>query len=350
MKFACTILIACIILLSGCKQDLQIASSQYVDTPVIYGLLNLHDYGSDGNTHYIRIQKGYLLKGNAYLATGITDSIYYPDNLNVKLFPSNGTNPFTLNRIDGSTVGLNKDTGIFANAHNYLYTFYGYLDSTQSYTLVVTRNGGTDTVAMATTALVNNWQIFSPSNLGYSTINFSNVPGQEAVMSWSPAQNAGVYDLKIRFFYREYAEATNTLQKDTFIDIPIFTSLIPSGASGSQTLTYTLPSSIILHYLARNLVTDPTLYREFKTMQFKFAAGGTGLASYFNAQQAQSGLTSSNALPIFTNVTGGVGLLSSREYQEIDNIGLSNMGLDSLACDPTANFLKFKNSSGNTCN
>ena len=126
MKFIYSALIVAVLLISGCKQDLQIASNHYQDIPVVYALLNLNDYGSDGQTHYIRIQKAYLLKGNAYLATGIIDSVYYPDNLTVKLVSSQpGINPFTLTRVDGSTVGLNKDTGIFANTPNYLYSFHG---------------------------------------------------------------------------------------------------------------------------------------------------------------------------------------------------------------------------------
>jgi len=348
MKFIYSLLVVSLLILAGCKQDFQVTVSKYVDTPVIYGLLATHDQGNDGNTHYIRIQKGYLLKGNAYLAAGITDSIYYPDNLSVKLISSNGYNTYTLNRIDGATVGLNKDTGVFANTPNYLYTLHQFLDSNQSYTLLVTRNSGVDTVAVASTSLVNNWPIYSPSNLGTSTIAFSN--SNPATISWGAAQNAGCYDLTIRFPYREYIAATNTLSKDTFIDIPVFTSYIPNTTA--NTITYTLTSSIILTYLANHLNRDPTVYREFNSitgMQFKFAAGGTALTNYFISQQSQSGLTSSNALPPFTNITGGVGLLSSREYQQINGIGLTNMGLDSLSCDPTASFLNFKNSSGNVC-
>ncbi len=348
MKFIYSFLALALIMLSGCKQDFQVTVSKYVDTPVIYGLLATHDYGNDGNTHYIRIQKGYLLKGNAYLAAGVTDSIYYPDNLSVKLISSNGFSTFTLSRVDGATVGLNKDTGIFANTPNYLYTFHQLLDSTRNYTLVVTKNGGADTLAIASTALVNNWKIYSPSNLGLSTIPFANA--SPATLTWSAASNAGVYDLTVRFFYREYIAATSTLSKDTFIDIPIFTSFIPTGSN--NTVSYTLAASVFLSYMAEHITRDPLVYRTFNNqagMQFKFAAGGTDLTNYFISQESQSGLTSSNALPAFTNVAGGVGLLSSREYQEVDNILLSNAGLDTLACDPTASFLNFKNSSGNIC-
>ncbi len=334
---------------AGCKQDLNVTVPQYVDTPVIYGLLSTHDYGSNGNTHYIRIQKGYLIKGNAYLATGITDSIYYPDNLTVKLYSSNGYTVYTLNRIDGATVGLNKDTGIFANTPNYLYTFTGFLDSTKSYTLVVTKNGGADTLATATTNIVNSLKIYNPSNLGYSQVALSTV--QPATATWSPGQNAGVYDLSVRFYYSEYSKSTHTDLNDTYIDIPVFTTYIPVSAPGSQqsNLTYSVPSTIIFNYLAGHLANDNTIYRQFSKMEFNFAAGGTNLTSYYNSIQSQSGLASSTALPVYTNVSGGVGLLSSREFQSVDNLYLSDAGKDSLACDPSVSFLNFLNSTGNTC-
>jgi hypothetical protein len=348
MKFVYSLLVVTLLLFAGCKQDFNTTVPNYVDTPVVYGLLASRDYGSDGNTHYIRIQKGYLLQGNAYVAAGITDSIYYPDNLLVQLFPSNGVGPYNLTRIDGATVGLNKDTGIFANTPNYLYTLNRFLDSTLNYTLLVTRNNGTDTVAVANTSMVNSLIIHSPSNIGYSQIPFSNV--EPAVISWAAAANAGVYDLTLTFYYYQVVTATGDSTAES-IDIPIFSSYIPTSTGGANTtLTYTLPSRVILSYLASHLSNDPTVHRIFGRMKFTFAAGGTALTNYFISQQAQSGLTSSNALPPFTNVTNGVGLLSSREYQSVDNIGLSNPSLDSLACDPSASFLNFTNSFGHTCN
>ena len=355
MKFIYSLLIVALLLLWGCKQDLQITASHYQDIPVVYALLNLNEtYPTGPNTHYIRIQKGYLLKGNAYLATGIIDSIYYTNNIKVKLYGSAGYDSFTLQLVNGSdpSIGLNKDTGIFANTPNYLYSFNDALNPAETYTLVITKtvNNKIDTLGPAVDSIVNNFTIYSPSRIGNSTIAFSNT--EPAVLTWSNAQNAGVYDLTVRFFYLEYSALNNTLTKDTFIDIPVFQSYIPPS-NGSSNITFTLTSSILLNYLANNLVASNDIYREFnlqKGMQFKFAAGGNALASYFLQQQAQSGLTSSNALPTYTNVTGGLGIFSSRNYQEVDSIVLSANGLDSLACDPIASKLNFKNSVGRICN
>src|SRR5258708_36319295 len=88
-----------ILSLAGCKQDFDVTSS-YKEVPVVYGLLNQLE-----NTHYVRIQKGYLIKGNAYVAAGVADSIYYNDNLVVKLTPLFNGSPsgqeITLEKING---------------------------------------------------------------------------------------------------------------------------------------------------------------------------------------------------------------------------------------------------------
>ena len=292
-------------------------------------------------------------EANAFLSYQLFCAIYYPNNITVKLYGSAGYDSFTLTQVNGNTVGLNKDTGIFANTPNYLYSFNAALNPNETYTLVITKpeNNGVVTLATSVDSIVNNFSILSPTNRFSSTIAFSNT--QPAVLTWNYARNAGVYDLTIRFYYREYSALTNTLTKDTYIDIPVFQSYIPVNNGGSNNITYPLPSSVLTNYLANNLVADPNIYREFnfqKGMQFKFAAGGNALASYFTQLQAQSGLTSSNALPTYTNVQGGVGVFSSRNYQETDSITLTQNGLDSLACDPVAGKLNFRNSQGRTCN
>src|SRR4051812_26573191 len=111
--------------IAGCKQDFDI-TSKYKEVTVVYGLLNQRE-----TTHYIRIQKGYLIDGNAAVAGGISDSIYYPNILTVKLTPYfNGSvsgAAFTLTRVNGNDYGLPKETGTFASDSNILYRFTGRL-------------------------------------------------------------------------------------------------------------------------------------------------------------------------------------------------------------------------------
>ncbi|MBK7150108.1 MAG: hypothetical protein IPH78_15250 [Bacteroidetes bacterium] len=59
-------------LVSGCKQDFDI-TSPYKEITVVYALLNAKE-----TTHYVRIQKGYQIEGDAYAGAAVGDSFTTP--------------------------------------------------------------------------------------------------------------------------------------------------------------------------------------------------------------------------------------------------------------------------------
>ncbi len=340
---------------TGCKQDFDI-TSDYKELPVVYGFLNQQDA-----KHYIRIQKGYLIDGNAEVAAGITDSIYYPDVLDAKLVPylDNGSQVgsiITLHRVDGNDPAYNvpKDNGTFANTPNWLYYFSEALDPVKNYQLQVTNTSNNftfkslpdhNTPGIKGVKLIKDFSIYTPSRGGNVNLQNSN----STALKWAAAENASVYDLTVRFFYREYSSDNNALLKDTFIDIPLFSSTEFPSANFP---TFDLTASNLLGYMARNLETTTAVYREFnlaKCMQFKFAAAGVELNRFVSAQRAQSGLGSNEALPAYTNIDNGAGLLTSRFFKQVDSVSLSVAGFDSLACSSISVGLRFKNKNGQLC-
>ena len=341
-----------ITLFSGCKQDFDV-TADYKEIPVVYGLFNQQD-----NKHYVRIQKGYLIDGNALLAAGVPDSVYYPDVLNVTLTPytASGTQQgaiIHLTRVDGNTVSLPKDSGLFANTPNWLYTFTGSLDANKNYKLTIINTSNGDTIinkkidGVAGVTLVKDFQIFVPTK-GLK-MNLQNVSASH--VRWSDAENAGIYDLTVTFFYTEYRLSDGTFYKNDSINVPIFKSDIQDYAAG-HTNDIELTSDMLLHYLAANVKSDIDVIREFditRGMKFKFAAGGTELAKFVNSRAAQGGLASNEALPPYTNIDKGVGLLSSRYFKQVDSVLFTNNALDSLACSDITRGLRFKNHSGAIC-
>lgn len=356
MKLPSLLLTALIILgFAGCKQDFDI-TADYKELPVVYGLLNYQD-----NNHYLRIQKGYLVEGNARLAAGVPDSIYYPDVLSVQLIPyaANGSQlgaPINFNRVDGTTIGLPKENGTFANTPNWLYTYTGNLDPAKSYQLVVKNNSNQQVFKNLPDIddkgkgikLVQDFTISTPIK-GMQFSLQKNSASSRVV--WSKAVNASLYDLTVRFFYREYRTADNQLLKDTFIDIPFFKSFEPDN-NATQIPPVEISSDNLLNFLARNLVASNDVYREFnlqKGMQFKLSAGGKEFARFINSQQAQGGLGSNEALPPYTNIENGAGLVSSRFFKQVDSVTLSAIGFDSLSCSDVSKALRFKNKFGVIC-
>ena len=343
-----------LLLITSCKDDLDV-TADYKEVPVVYGLLNPQE-----TTHYIRIQKGFLTEGNALLASGIADSIYYPDVLTVKLIPyyngSQSGSPITLNRVDGDALGLPKQTGIFANTPNILYRATGNLDPNKRYKLEVTNSsngfifGTKKTENLEGITLVKDFGIIVPSK--GAKLNIQNNSPAKAI--WNTAENAGVYDLSIRFNYLEFNQADNSLRADTFVDIFLYKSYMQSYAAG-QNIIAEVSADLLLNSLASKLETRNDIYREFnvnKGMVFTFSVGGTELANYIASQQAQSGLSSNEALPPYSNIIPSgqsVGILSSRYIKQVDSVLLSNNGLDSLSCNPISSGLRFKNHSGLIC-
>lgn len=324
-------------LLQGCKQDFKL-TAPYKEEMVIYGLVSQQD----NPNHYIRIQKGYLLEGNAYMAAGITDSIYYPNILKVAFTGSNAN--YLLTRVDGSTIGLSEDTGIFANTPNYLYSFYGNLNGGTTYTITVIDTVSRDTVTAQTTT-IGSFVISSPQ--AGAKIPLSN--DNPFTTTFSADANAAIFDLTIRLYYNEYSITSNTLTKDTFIDIPAFRSVTPS-TTGTGTTNAAITEDAIVKYMANNIPVNTNIYRQFESMDFNFSAGGTELAKFLTAQSAQvNSLASSDALPPYTNINGGLGLFSSRDYQSVTGVMLSISGIDTLACGSDAGQLRFKGSVGQIC-
>src|SRR5688500_9231097 len=115
MKYAFVFLLLSFLLFS-CEQDFDV-TADYQEIPVVYGLLNQQDIPPN-NYHYIRIQKGYLIEGNALVAAGVADSVYYSDSISVqmKTLPTGAT--YNLVKVNGDLLGLPKESGTFANSPN----------------------------------------------------------------------------------------------------------------------------------------------------------------------------------------------------------------------------------------
>ena len=341
-------LLLLVLFISGCKQDIDL-TSDYKEVPVVYGLLNTQDA-----THYIRVQKGYLIDGDAYAAAGIPDSIYYSDSLVVRLIPytgANAGNPIVFTKRVNTVV---KDSGTFATTPHILYAYTGTLDPSKSYKLQIINTTSKDTFSSAEQtgiALVKDFQVVSPNQdlIGANVIGLSsNAP---YTIRWRAADNAGIYDIKMRFPYREYDNATNTLQVDSFVEVYILKS--ESGIVDNTFLIASFNPLLLLNTLANNLEVRNDRYRIFKAtegIKLYFTAGGTTLAQFINAQKAQSGgLTSNEALPPYTNITDGVGIFSSRYSKTLDSIMLTNAALDTLSCHPITAPLRFRGSNGQVC-
>jgi hypothetical protein len=125
-------IIVLVLVLSSCIKDVDITAPGQ-ETTIVYGMLDIKN-----TKHFLRIQKAFLDKNQSALVMAKeTDSIYYPNILDVKITDLANGNTYTLNRFYGDTAGILKDTGIFSSSPNILYTFDASLNKDHRYILKV---------------------------------------------------------------------------------------------------------------------------------------------------------------------------------------------------------------------
>lgn len=76
-------------------------------------------------------------------------------------------------------------------------------------------------------------------------------------------------------------------------------------------------------------------------MQFFIDGGGLELFTYFEYNAATLGITEGQITEAYTNVSGGLGILSSRYHKEGHIYPLAIQTRDSIACSSVTNGLNF---------
>ncbi|MCS6935223.1 MAG: DUF4249 family protein [Chitinophagales bacterium] len=329
--------LALVCILPSCKQDFDL-TARYEEVPIVYGLLN-----SGESTHYVRIQKGFLIDGNAYTAAAVNDSVYYTDSLLVQLKTLPGGPVYTLVK-----KLMPKEDGTFSSSQHYVYTCNANLDATKEYELRVlnTANGREFS---AKTRLVQDFTINVPIKAQTLPLRNTNAPA----VNFYRAPNAGVYDVLVRFPYLEYDATTNTLVKDTFIEYYLLRNFYLEYVPGALPVQAEFTANSLINALQNRLEKRSDRYREFNRavgMTFKVSAGGSDFATYLSSKATQqTGISSNEALPPYTNIRGGYGIFSSRYFKQVDSVLLTNAALDTLACSPLSAGLRFRGSTQQIC-
>ena len=70
--------------------------------------------------------------------------------------------------------------------------------------------------------------------------------------------------------------------------------------------------------------------RRFESLDFHITAAGQDFVDLQRIVQANGGITSSNQLPVFSNISEGLGIFASRSKLDIEGITLASSGIDSL--------------------
>lgn len=333
-KFLLITLLGACFFWNSCSNDFDVAAP-WQDIPVVYGLLNAKD-----KVHYIRVEKAFLNSdSDANEIAQIADSLYY-ENAIVQLEKVNTGEIFTMTRVDGNdpSVNLPREEGVFANAPNWLYK----IDSAEikfapgdSIQLLLDRGNGKPIVKAGTV-------IQAPGTLRKpeSGKNMSFIYSSPERIQWSVSPDARIFDVVLYFNYAEYDKADPSM---------IFHKTVKwVWARGLRfdlfANSYDREKEAIEFFqvLKNNIPVNTDYVRIFKTIEVEVAAGGRALEKYVTVANANSGITGSQEIPSYTNLSEGLGVFSSINFLRSNNVLISPAARDSLRFGSITGNLSFQ--------
>ncbi len=315
----------------GCSNDFEV-TAPWRDIPIVYGLLDVND-----DVHYIRVEKAFLDPDQSALITAqIADSLYYTDAV-VQLEKVNTGQVFTLNRVNGDDVGFPRDPGVFATSPNWLYRISGNqldLQAGERIKFILDRG---ENLPLTTAEVVIQGPMVKRTPNGN---NFDFLPNKETTLGWSASNEAKIFDAKLVINYAEFPKDNPSAVVEKSVEW-VWT----------KGLTFSVPvneykivkrGEEFFQIMAANIPNDPNFRRIFVDIDLEIVAGGEDLEKYINVALANSGITGSQELPSFTNLTEGQGVFSTISKLRSSGFLLTANTRDSLANGSITKHLNFQ--------
>lgn len=314
------------VVLTSCDNELVVAD-KWKDIPIVWGLLNAAD-----TAHYIRVEKAYLDPNTSALTIAkIPDSLYY-ENATVFLKRIATGQEFELDRVDGTLEGFPRDTGVFAHSPNYLYKIKSdeiNLIPGEEYQFILRRGDNTAPVT-AETLILPQPVLRNPDVdflLGFKRNSLF-------LFSWNEIPEARIFEIHIRFHYHE----KNAESGGFFIPKQVEWTVVKN----LTTREYNMDGGDFYSAVRSNLEVDPTATRIFDSLDIIVWAGGKEMAEFIKITQANTGITGTQDIPQFTNLSEGLGLFSSRSKSTDTGFRITTLTLDSLRNSVTTKPLNFQ--------
>lgn len=295
----------------SCKNDLEIAANG-PEFPILYAILNQSD-----SVQYVKINKAFLDKNSSAFTTAqIKDSLYFPENISVFLIDNNAG---SISSITLDTISLPKENGIFAGPNQlfYLIPKNKSIQETHTYTIEVRRLENNKLICSAQTGIVGNISIERPGTSFGDTslpflIFFRSNNYFKTITQWTHASKANLYDGLVRFYYDEIDTVSgDSIRK--FVEWNYFKNLEPGNQS---TLAKELEGEVFYKYLSTQIKENPRVKRYgLPVMDFEIYAAGEDLSNYIRISGPSYFI--SDIKPVYTNVKGGYGIVSTRNYKKI---------------------------------
>ncbi len=331
--------------ISACSTDLAVIGD-YKETMVVYGLLD-----QSQQKQYIKINKAFLGEGNAFGYAQVKDSTQYVNSLSVVLKSiKNGVQ-------QGADIPLQPDNtivkapGIFYSADqaNAIYSFASTgsstLNSDNEYKLII-KNSETGVVVSSQTTLITDFGNFSSPTLNTQRFNCV-IPTNNSYryqVNWQSGKNAKLYQMIIRL---KYTDSTSTGNISDSLDW-VFPEQKTQGLAGGEPMKDDFLGQGFLQFIGNQLNDySGLLGRTPGNVDIIMVAGGDDLNTFIEVNRPSTSIVQEK--PEFTNITNGLGVLSSRYKKTYFSKKMADRTRDSLACGQYTRDLKFTNHLGAFC-
>lgn len=323
MTYRLTTLLLCLFALSTCRDDFSL-EGDLVDTPVVYAYLD-----ADNDRHFVRVQRAFLeVGGNALDNAANPDEIYYgAEDATVRLVNLNTERSVVLDRVNGQDFDLDREDGIFATEPNVLYTIEDSeidLRPGQRVRVEIERPG--EPLASAEAILLTPMSIIRPmERIALDNYN------RDVVVAWRADENAQAFEIRALFNIREINLTDPSATRDIQLTYPITTYFNPGsdGRSGTQ-VSFDASAEAFYVFLGDNLEPTDDFRRRLQSIDFQVIAAGQAVVDRQVLTNANAGITSSQALPRFSNIDGGIGLFTATNSVIQQGIQITDASRDSL--------------------
>jgi len=302
----------------SCETDFDV-TADYKEIAIVYGLLSQND-----TTHYLRITKAFLGDGNALLYALNPDSSSYGTLIDVKLLEMSDT--IVLREITFDTVTIHDkeagdanyldNKGDFYAPDQLMYKANAVLDPTRNYKLVV-RNRSTGYEIGSLTNLIQDFSITKPTAPANNLpkIDFKREPVSNQKIEWNSAVNGRLYQPVLQFYFKE-TSLPNT--SDTILRFFewIFPAVNSKSLDGGEKMFIEFSSEEFYRLCVEEVpyqdasVENSVHIRIADHFILKFVVAGDEFSTYLDVNSPTTGLLLEK--PSYTNITNGLGVLSSR--------------------------------------
>jgi hypothetical protein len=300
-------------MLASCETDIEINTANQ-DVPIVYCVLNSAD-----SVQYVRIQKTYLIDQAALENPPEQDSMLFTGEIVVSMERWTGGKVAETIRFT-PTMEIPKDSGFFPSEKHILYKANLKIVANQTYRLYV-YVGSKEKVLYAEASSLGKLTVIDPMPLPQRKISLYS--GTNYTSRWSPVVNAGVYQVALRFNYKETTGGLTTIKH---IDWP---QAFASTASNAEYLSIDISGSRFMHILEENLPVAEGVVREVIGMNFQVVSGSIEMRYYIESTAPSEGALMEK--PVYSNITNGLGLFCTVARIDINDLQLSPVTIDSIA-------------------